>query len=63
VNFSLNENVVPCYLFHFQNLKIALHGRIKNITIMQAKFQDILAEFETIHFTNCFEWWLDGLAA
>lgn len=30
---------------------------------MQAKFQDILAEFETIHFTNCFEWWLDGLAA
>jgi len=30
-----------------------------DVTLIQEKLEDTSAEFQTVQFTKCFEWWCD----
>jgi hypothetical protein len=51
-------NLVSCYFIVFQKLKVALKGgRFNDITLIVAKLWGAVAEIQTVHFMECFEWW------
>ena len=54
---------VPCDFFLVPYLKMRLkEGEFNDITMIQTKLWDALAEFPKKHLRKCFEWWHDHWA-
>jgi hypothetical protein len=53
-------DLVLCDFSHFRKFKIVLkRRRFNDVTLIQAKSWDILANFQTIDFRKCFKQWHD----
>jgi hypothetical protein len=51
-----SPDVVPCDLFPFPKLKVALRGRkFNDIAMIQTNAQDTFAKFQTVLFTEYFK--------
>jgi hypothetical protein len=58
-----SSHLAPCDFLLFPHLKMTLKGRrLNNTNKVQAKLWDALAEFQRLHFTQCFEQWHDHWA-
>jgi hypothetical protein len=48
-------DIAPCDFFCFKKLKMVLKRMRFCITMMQAKLQDAVTEYQTEHFMKCFD--------
>jgi hypothetical protein len=54
------SDLVPCDIFLFLKLNMALKGRrFSDVTMIKAKSKDALAEFQTTDMWKYFEKWCD----